>query len=132
MARNGIFLVLSRPASPEQEAEYNAWYNDHHIPDALLLPGFRSGRRFKLADEQLMPVRATEPGFNYVALYEVDDLDQIPRAAQLMPKLASVSRAEHFISPAMDSANMRAFVFEEIFECAEPSPLPDGLSSLDG
>ncbi len=46
MARPGIFLVLSRPTSPEQEDEFNRWYDEHHVPDALLLPGFVSGRRF--------------------------------------------------------------------------------------
>lgn len=131
MARRGIFLVLSRPTSPEQEAEYERWYDDHHIPDSLLLPGFVSGRRFKLADEQLLPVRPTEPGFDYVTIYEVDDVDAIPAARELMPKLAAVSGADPFISPAMDSENMRSFILEEVFGTEDPTSLPEGVTSLD-
>jgi len=130
MTRPGVFLVFSRPTSPEQEEAYNIWYDEHHVPDSLLLPGFRRGRRYKIAEHQLMPIRPTEPGFDYVAIYDVDDIDSVPDAAALMPKLASVSRSEPFISPAMDSPNMRAFVLEEIFDCDRPSPLPDGVTSL--
>lgn len=130
MARKGIFMALSRPTTPEQEAEYNEWYDNHHVPDTLLLPGFVRGRRFKLADNQLLPLRPTEPGFDYVVIYEVTDIDKIPDAQALMPKLAEVSGADPFISPAIDSENMRAFVFEQILDCDEPTELPEGMTSL--
>jgi hypothetical protein len=125
--RKGVFLVLSRPSSetPEGVAAYNAWYDEHHVPDSLLLPGFVKARRFKLAGEQLLPGKATDAGFDYVALYEVDDIDRIPEARALMPKLAQAF--PQFFSPAIDSATMRAFVFEQIAEIDEPNPLPDGV-----
>jgi hypothetical protein len=127
MPRPGIFLVLSRPSSdtPEGVEAYNSWYDQHHVPDSLHLPGFVRGRRFKLAAEQLVPAKATDDGFDFVALYEVDDIDRIPEARALMPKLAEAY--PDFFSPAIDSATMRAFVFEQITDIDEPNPLPDGV-----
>jgi hypothetical protein len=125
MARKGIFMVISRPRSPEEEATYNTWYDEHHVPDSLLLPGFVKGRRFKLADTQLLPGRATEPGFDYVAIYELDDIDLVPDAQALLPKVAEISG--EFMSAAMDPDSVKAFIYEQIFETTEPTPLPEGV-----
>lgn len=125
--RRGIFLVLSRPRSdsPEDIAAYNKWYDESHTRDSLLLPGFVSARRFKLSEEQLLPAKAGDPGFDYLALYEIDDLDRVPDARALMPKLAQIST--EFMSPALDSASVRAFIFEEIADITEPTVLPEGV-----
>jgi hypothetical protein len=125
MPRKGIFLVLSRPNSPEEEEAYNTWYNEHHVPDSLLMPGFVKGRRFKLADQQLLPSKATDPGFDYVALYDIDDIDLVPQAQKLLPRLAEISA--EFMSPAMDPASVRAFIFEQILETDQPTELPEGV-----
>jgi hypothetical protein len=61
----GIFIVESRPSSPDREAEYNDWYDQIHLPEVVALPGFVSGRR-------LAPVDGDGP---YVALYELDAED---------------------------------------------------------
>jgi len=125
--RKGIFLVLSRPRSeaPEDVAAYNEWYDEHHTRDSLLLPGFVKARRYKLADEQLLPGKATDPGFEYLAMYEIDDLDRVADARALMPKLAQVST--EFLSPALDGPSVRAFIFEQIAEIDEPTVLPEGV-----
>ncbi len=77
-----------------------------------------------------MPTVQIEPVFEYVALYEVVDVDRIPEAAGLLPELAGVTKAEQFISPAIDSPNMRAYILEQIFETDEPTELPAGRASL--
>jgi hypothetical protein len=127
MPRPGIFLVLSRPSSdtPAALEAYHRWYDEHHAPDALHLPGFVKARRFKLADEQLLPSKASDAGFDFVALYEVDDVDRIPAARALMPQLAETF--PEFFSPVVDSVTMRAFVLEQISEIDEPNPLPQGV-----
>lgn len=125
MPKKGIFLVLSHPKSPAEEAAFNKWYEESHVPDTLLLPGMVSGRRFKVAKQQLLPGKATDPGFEYLAIYEMDDIDKVPDAQALLPKLAAVSR--EFMSPAIDSDRTRAFIFEEIFETDQPTKLPDGV-----
>jgi hypothetical protein len=126
--RKGIFLVLSQPSSEEADAEFNRWYDETHVPDSLLLPGFVKARRFKLADEQLLPDRATAPGFDYVTIYEIDGIDQVPDAQALLPKLMGVSA--QFVSEALDRDTLRAFVFEQIADIDEPTKLPDGVATL--
>ncbi|WP_436791493.1 hypothetical protein [Yinghuangia sp. YIM S10712] len=65
MAR-GVLYVESRPASPEQTAEYHKWYDETHIPQVLALDGFVSARRLDAGD-----------GESFVALYDIeaDDVD---------------------------------------------------------
>jgi hypothetical protein len=128
VARKGIFLVLSQPTSPAEDAEFNRWYNENHVPDSLLLPGFVKARRFRLAAEQLLPERATAPGFDYVTIYEIDDVDRVPDARALLPRLMGVSA--QFFSDALDRDTMRTFIFEQIAEIDEPTVLPDGVTSL--
>lgn len=65
----GIIHVETRPSAPDREQEYNAWYDEVHIPELLALDGFVSARR-------LRPVDGEGP---YLALYEIegDDLQAI-------------------------------------------------------
>ena len=127
MASNGIFLVLASPSSPTPEGieAFHKWYNEHHAPDELNMPGWLSARRFKIADEQLIPLRPIEPNFDFVAIYEIDDVSVIPDSRVLMGKLAKAY--PDFFSPTIDSANLRAFVMEQINEITEPNPLPAGI-----
>jgi hypothetical protein len=125
MSRKGIFLALSRPQSAEDDAAYNKWYDEHHVPDSLLMPGFVKGRRFKLATEQLLPHRATDPGFEYVTIYELDDIDRVPDAREMLPKLAEISA--EWRSPGLDNDSVRAFIFELISDIDEPTAVPEGV-----
>lgn len=63
----GILLVESRPASPEQVAEYHKWYNETHIGEILGVDGFVAARRLESLDD----------GGTFIAIYEIeaDDLD---------------------------------------------------------
>lgn len=69
MAR-GIMVVASSPASADEEAEYNEWYTQTHIPQLCAIPGFLGARRYKL--------RGTDAAPRYLAIYdlEADDLDE--------------------------------------------------------
>jgi hypothetical protein len=129
MSKKGLFVVFSKPTSddPEVVAAYDEWYDNHHVRDSLLLPGFIRGRRYKLSETQLLPPMATAPGFDYVAIYEIDDLEKVPDAQALLPKLAEVSTAPEYFSPALDRSSVKAFIFEEIADISEPTELPDGV-----
>ena len=60
----GILYVESRPASPEQAADFHRWYDEVHIPEILALDGFVSARRLgSLGDDG-----------SFVAVYEVVDV----------------------------------------------------------
>jgi len=58
----GLLLTITEPP-PEQEAEFNAWYDQEHIIERLQIPGFLSARRW---------VADVEPGEGkYLASYEL-------------------------------------------------------------
>jgi hypothetical protein len=61
----GVLYVESYPTSPEQEAEYNDWYENVHVPETVACDGFLSGRRFPPAG----------PGLPYIAIYEMESDD---------------------------------------------------------
>lgn len=45
MARDCLLIVTAEVDS-EIEADWNRWYDDVHLPDALACPGVLSGRRY--------------------------------------------------------------------------------------
>ena len=103
-------LVLSRPASPEQEAEYNDWYNNTHIPQILKLPGFVAARRFKLSVDM-----ADGAAWPYMAIYEIEDED--PQAAFKRLEAAALDGTiAHGI--AFDYPSVHASIYQPIFATA--------------
>ncbi len=69
-----FFLVFSDPATG-REAEYNKFYDEQHGPDVTSIPGFISGRRYVMADEQLRRVPLIKP--KYLILYRVETADPV-------------------------------------------------------
>ena len=57
----GLLMVYSDVA-PENDAEYNLWYNEEHIPERLSIPGVLSAARYQ----------AVQGGPKYLACYELD------------------------------------------------------------
>lgn len=61
--RRGLLLTLTEPP-PAMEDEFNAWYDEEHLPERLAIPGFRSAQRW---------VADVSPGEGkYLATYELD------------------------------------------------------------
>jgi hypothetical protein len=65
LSRQGAPYVLTVRVgvSPEKEAEYNAWYDEDHIPALLSVEGARSATRY----------RAVEGAPKYLTVYELDN-----------------------------------------------------------
>jgi hypothetical protein len=63
----GVYVVRTRPVSPERDDELNEWYDRTHVPELLAVPGFVSARRYRLVGDD---------GPEYLAVYEIeaDDL----------------------------------------------------------
>ena len=61
MSHEYTLIVYTSPADGK-EAEYNAWYDDIHLPEFSALPGVINGRRFKVAGDG-------KP--QYAAIYEL-------------------------------------------------------------
>jgi hypothetical protein len=70
-----ILVVHTEPATPEDDAAYNKWYDGIHVPDIVALPGFVAASRYKVSSTQMGGATPDVPG--YVAIYEIDadDLD---------------------------------------------------------
>lgn len=65
MSRLGLLLTLTEPP-PSMEEEFNAWYDEEHLPERLAIPGFRCAQRW---------VADLPPGEGrYLATYELDSL----------------------------------------------------------
>jgi hypothetical protein len=58
----GLLLVMLDHAPDVDEAEFNQWYFEEHVPERLSCPGFISARRF----------RAIEGAPLYLAIYELE------------------------------------------------------------
>ena len=69
MAKKGAFIVMAK-VRPDQEAAFNKWYDEDHMPKALnRFPGVISGRRYKIMEGG--------EGYNYMALYEFESADKV-------------------------------------------------------
>ena len=66
------FLALTNPVAGKED-EFNEWYDKHHVPDVINVPGFISGQRFKLADSQFGG--EAEQGLQVPRGYEIETDD---------------------------------------------------------
>ncbi|MFO1189296.1 MAG: DUF4286 family protein [Alphaproteobacteria bacterium] len=66
-AAGGLLLAMTYDVPPAVDAEFNAWYEDEHIPMFLCTPGIITARRFRLEDGT-----TGEP--RYLALYDVSSI----------------------------------------------------------
>lgn len=79
----GALVVASRP-SPEHDSDYNAWYDETHIPEILTIPGFVSAKRYR--------VHGSTPGaehHTYLAIYQIDAEDVAAPVAELRARSAA-------------------------------------------
>jgi hypothetical protein len=104
------FVVMTNPTTGK-EAEFNEWYNTHHIPDVLNVPGFVCAQRFHIADAQ-MGGEASK-AYKYLALYEIETDDL---AGVLKELRARGGTPEIVPSDAIDMKNVGAFVFTPVAE----------------
>ncbi|SHN75225.1 DUF4286 family protein [Cryptosporangium aurantiacum] len=103
MART-IMMVFTNPRSAEQEAEYNAWYNQVHLKELLDVPGVVAATRYRVAEG----AGTTEPSHRYVALYEVEG-----EPAAVFGALATRT-ADMSMSPALDTEGAQVVFWEAI------------------
>ena len=101
--------MYSGPRSPEQDQEYNDWYDDVHIPEVCSVAGIVSARRFKLSTVQRNLVDASTP--RYVAIYDLDAPDIQPIADELGARLADGRM--HMSDAFVVSRGFPAMYFEE-------------------
>lgn len=97
-------VSLTNPSSPDDEAAFNQWFDEVHVPEVSRLSGVAAVRRFTAVAQMLPPAAA--PTYQYAALYELDDVDL---ATASLESAAPVFR----LSDAADLAGALGFVFRE-------------------
>ena len=58
-------LVVTMDVDPEDEAEFNKWYNEQHLPERMEIPGYVSARRFRLEEG--------DGALKYLCIWEMED-----------------------------------------------------------
>jgi len=67
-------LIVTAEVDPEVEADWNAWYDAVHLPDALACPGVLSGVRYVSCGDIRSSVRGerlAHGGRVYTTIYEL-------------------------------------------------------------
>jgi hypothetical protein len=58
-------VVESNSSDPAREQEFNEWYDNVHLPDALSIPGIMRATRYENSN-------ATEGQGKFLAMYEIE------------------------------------------------------------
>lgn len=68
-------LIVTAEVDAEVEGEWNRWYDDVHLPDALACPGVLAGRRYisagEISESDRGQARRTSSKL-YTTVYELD------------------------------------------------------------
>jgi hypothetical protein len=72
-----IFVVLTNAIEGEDEA-FNKWYDAHHVPEVLDVPGVVAAQRYDIAEvnvpeDQDLPAQLPPPTHRYLVIYELDN-----------------------------------------------------------
>lgn len=107
-ARPGLLAVWNDIAA-QDEAEFNGWYDEEHVPERLGVPGIRNARRYR---DCAVPR-------SYAAFYDTESLATLaspaylerlrhptPRTQKIMPRFRNMTRAACAI--AADVGTLRA------------------------
>jgi hypothetical protein len=114
MSQRGLLLTMTEPPAAMDE-EFNAWYDDEHLPERLAIPGFRSARRW---------VAEVAPGEGkYLATYELDS-PQVLGSAEYLTRFEGAT-------PWTRRCLSKALIFKrwacEQSGAADPHPLAKAL-----
>lgn len=93
-----VQLVFADPADG-LDPEFNDWYDKHHAPDVLSVPGFVAGQRLTLAEVQLVKEGTPQ---KYLTIFDI-------RSSDLKRTLAN------FVSLAPGMSNSPAFDGNKVF-----------------
>ncbi len=76
-----VFMALTN-AIPGREDEFNAWYDQEHVPDVVAVECYRSGRRFRLVS-----ATGADAPWEYLSFYRFEG--DVPRMHELLHEAAA-------------------------------------------
>jgi len=98
-------LALSRGRSG-QDAAFNEWYDNTHIPELLQIDGMQSAQRLRVAQRM-----QGGDGFDYATIYEIE-ADNAVVAMQRIGEAAQAGRLTQ--SDLVDAENAVVVFLEEV------------------
>ncbi len=101
-------LVLTN-AVKGRDDEFNNWYNNQHIPDALDVPGYVAAQRFALAGVQMPGAPASR--WRYLAIYDIESNDLKATMTESMSRAGTERMPQ---SDAADHSSSAIFAFTPI------------------
>jgi hypothetical protein len=102
-----LAVALSRPA-PGRDDDYNRWYDEVHLGEALSLPGHVAAHRYRLSEFQL-PDMALPPS-GYLAIYELDR----PPAEPLAARAAALESGAIVLPDSIDAESLTTWMYSPI------------------
>jgi hypothetical protein len=108
--QRGILAVQTDPRTGE-EGQFNAWYDQAHVPEILSTEGFILGRRFRAVSTSGTPNGAGDWS-KYLAIYDIASADIAASYQSLLERFRSgtMTAADHVSA----DPPYRAQLFEEI------------------
>lgn len=98
-------LVFSNVAKGGDEANYNKWYNEQHIPDVCNVPGFTGAQRFKR--------KGDEGVAQYLAIYEMEADDPDAVVAELTSRAGTDAM---IMTDDIDLESATIMMYEQVSE----------------
>ena len=86
MSKARILNIIQTECKPENDAKFNKWYNEVHIPMLMKFKGVKKVTRYRLIDE-----KANRP--QYLAVYEFDnmkDFAEFPKSKAFQDAIAEM------------------------------------------
>jgi hypothetical protein len=105
-AKQVYYQFVFGEAKAGQEDIFNDWYDKHHAPDVLAVPGFVWGQRMKLNDVQMMPNVTAQ---TYLMMFRIETGDLAATFADfgaLAPKMT--------MSPSFDGDHTFGYTYKVI------------------
>jgi len=117
-----ISAVETLCTEPSREEEFNEWYNQVHLQDALSTPGYVTATRYVIKEPH-------SGRGKYLALYEIETDDIVKTVATRVRRLEQEKkqgRSADVAIPNLVLSLWRDIRFKQIFELAKVSPFQTG------
>lgn len=77
MTKEPVFVIAMIDIEDKDEADFQRWLDEEHLPTKLSVPGIFSIRRFRVADGPENSYSRDRAGSKFVILYEVESVEAL-------------------------------------------------------
>ena len=111
-------LVVFTDVDSEQDSDFNAWYNQEHLPERLSAPGFLDGARYE----------AVKGGPRYLAVYELESPEALQSSEYLRQSQNPTEWTKRVSPTAIGRGSVRN-VYTQIFPIeSDPHTVGRGMA----